>query len=187
MANFLCYFVGNENIIPFLLGMIASVIVHFFIKLIDLCIRRKFIKNYLKDMIIKDIPNIINSYNDIKEHINIYNQGFIKYETYGDFNTNILNTITPSDYYLMFYKKYIDLNKIISSISHLSKRLPSKMSDDYYTFLNNHLKTIKNENYGHHEKTCEMCIQKRKLINDRIDLAIDECKSLELNIRKIIR
>ena len=140
---------------------------------------------YLKESILSELPELQKAYENVKSRINNYSDESLKISVFESFNTNVLNGITPVEYYEIFNKKYTILNEIITTIEFLSNNLPIKINSKYYDYINSHLREKEKIGDLEHEKTCPVCISHRKIINGVIDLRIGELNKLKSKILKI--
>lgn len=173
--------------VPFLLGLFSSFIIDKLRKNQENKRNKIFIKMYLKDSILDDLPKLESSYEIIKNKINDYSDGPIKIPIFEGFNTNVLNGIEPVDYFEIFKEKYIVLNEIISTIDFLSNNLPIKINRDYYKDINKHLKEIEKTGDLNHIKECDYCNDRKKYIVDILDLRISETRELKNKIQELIK
>lgn len=170
-------------LIPFLLGLFAS----FFIDLIRNRIKnaknRDFIKFYLKDSIYQNLPKLKLDYETIKEKIETYkSEEKNTISAHEDFNANVLEGISSVDYYSAFKKNFVLLNEIISIIKFLSQNLPAEINNDFYHFLDSHLKEIGKVGDKEHVLTCNACKQQQEAI---IELLINRIRETEILKEKI--
>ncbi len=172
--------------VPFLLGLFSSLIIDKLRKKQENKRNKKFIKMYLKDSILDDLPELESSYEIIKNKINNHSDKPITLPIFEGFNTNVLKGIEPVEYFEIFKEKYIILNDIISIIDFLSNNLPLKLNRDYYKDINVHLKEIKKTGDLNHIKECDFCNDRKKYIVDVLDLRIFETKELKNKIQKLI-
>jgi hypothetical protein len=172
-------------ILPFLLGLFSSFIIDSIRNRIKRKRNKTFIKMYLKETILSELPELQKAYENVKSRINNYSDENLKISVFESFNTNVLNGITPVEYYEIFNEKYTILNEIITTIEFLSNNLPIKINSKYYDYINSHLREKEKIGDLEHEKTCPVCISHRNIINGVIDLRIGELNKLKSKILKI--
>lgn len=175
-------------IIPFLLGLFSS----FFIDLIRNSIKnlknREFIKFYLKNSIYKNLPKLELDYETIKKKIETYqSDGKNTISAHEDFNTNVLEGISSVDYYSAFKKKFVLLNEIISSIRLLSQNLPADINNDFYQFLDSHLKEKGKVGDMNHVLTCYACNHQQEATIELLTNRIRETVLLRKKIEELIK
>jgi len=174
-------------IIPFLLGLFASMFIDILRSYKKISRNKKFIKLYLKDVILEVLPKLESAYTLVKKKTNQYELSFFSLPAFENFNTNVLNGIKPVDYYEIFKDKYVILDEIITMIKYISEKLPAEMHKDYYEFINNHL--IEEDKKGdiEHVKTCDICIIRKSGFVSTIDSRIDEINQLKQLIEQLIK
>jgi hypothetical protein len=173
--------------IPFLLGLLSSFIIDLIRNRIKRRRQKKFIKIYLTKTILPEIPELEKAYESIRERINNFSNNHLKIPVFESFNSNVLNGITPTDYYEVFKEDYTTLNEIITTLEFISENLPIEIDQNYYDYINSHLREKNKIGDTEHEKTCPACSSHRNLINGIIDLRIDELNKLKHKILKLTK
>jgi hypothetical protein len=174
-------------ILPFFLGLLSSLILDFFRFSIRKRKLKKFTIKYLRNDIQPELPKLVESYKRVKEHIESNSTDKIKYYCFVSFNNLVLNGLSSSDYYDIFKKKFSLLNSITSEITFISNNLPGDIFEDYYSFINNHLKDVKVTNPVHHIDECLICKQRRNITIGNIELRLSEIDTLDKEISQLIR
>ncbi len=171
--------------VPFLLGLFASLIIDTLRKFKKNRRNKAFIILYLGNTIKPTLIELEKAYKQIKDKIKINKVGHFSMLAFENFNTRVLNAIQPVEYYEIFKEQYVDLDEIITMIDFISNDLPIKINDDYWNYLNEHVK-LNNAtgDYNHIEK-CEVCINHKKGVLNKVDSRIKETKDLIEKIDKI--
>ena len=174
--------------IPFLLGLFASFFIDKVRSIMTNRKNRKFIRFYLKNSILKNLPKLKTDFTDIRNKIETYNRNSKStISAHEDFNTNVLKGITSIQYYAAFNDKFILLNEIISMIEFISQDLPSEVNNDFYSFLDSHLKEKNKIGDMEHVKTCEACREKKDSTLAILTSRINEVDILIGKIEKLIK
>lgn len=174
-------------IIPFLLGLFASFFVDFIRKSLKDKKNRNFIKFYLRNSIYKSLPILKSDYESIKLKIEtLSSDGKKTISSYEDFNTFVFDGISSVDYYSAFKEKYILLNEIISIIRFLSENLPYDINNDFYHFINTHLKEKGKIGDEQHILICEACKQQKENTLEILKSRIKEIDILKMKIETLI-
>ena len=172
-------------VLPFLLGLFSSVLIDFLRNTIANRKNKKFIKFYLSNTILKEIPELKNSYEKVRTRINNFSKAHLELPVFEGFNANVLNGIQPPKYYEMFGEKFVVLNEIMTTIAYISENLPIQVDRRYFEYINDHLVSKDKVGDLEHEKTCHACISHRNLINGVIDLRIKELNELQEKLIQI--
>jgi len=174
--------------VPFILGLFASLIIDIIRNKIKNKKNKNFIKYYLQNSILKSAIELNLGYKTIKEKIETYtSNGKSVSSAHEDFNTNVLNGISSTDYYSAFKENFVLVNEIISMIGYISQSLPSKINNDFYDFLNSHLKEKGKIGDMEHVKECETCKQEKSATLQLLDSRIRETEILKKKIEEIIK
>ena len=172
--------------IPFLLGLFSSFIIDKLRKNLENKRNKKFIKMYLKDSILIDLPELESTYKTIRDRINDDFDEPIVLPVFEGFNANVLNGIKPVDHFQIFKEKYTILNEIISIIEYLSSNLPIQLNKEYYNEINEHLKEKEKIGNIEHIKECDFCNDKKNKAVSILDLRIQETNELKKKILELI-
>ncbi len=172
-------------VITFLLGLFASLLIDKLRSYQKNKRNKKFIKLYLKNSILPNLPELDKGYKEIKSQIQNYESRIFKSPAFEDFNTKVLDGIKPVDYYEIFKEKYTLLNEIISMIEYLSHNLPVKINGEFYEFINNHLIEKNVEGDVEHVKNCNTCIGRQSLVKSILEMRIEEVKLLKTKIEEL--
>ncbi len=166
-------------IIPFFLGLFSSMIIDKFNESKKRKQNKIFIKSYLKNTILAELPEIELAFQNVKISVENYSNEYLKLPVFEGFNSNVLKGIEPVEYFEIFKERYTILNKIISTIDFLSNNLPIKISNDYYDKINDHLKEKNKIGDLEHEKDCEFCIDAKKRTVTIIEFRLNELQELK--------
>ena len=148
----------------------------------------KFLKFYLQDSILQNLPKLKSDYIDIRNKIETYDRnGKSTISAHEDFNTNVLRGITSVQYYEALHDKFVLLNEIISMIEFISHDLPCEINNDFYGFLDSHLKEKNKIGDMEHVITCEACKQKQNSSLAILTRRIIEVGILKDKIEKLIK
>lgn len=173
-------------IIPFLLGLSSS----FIIDKIRYHYKKRKIKNfilaYLEKNMLVELPKLKNEYAKLRDYINDYSQVRYKIHVFEGFNEKVLKGITSVEYYEIFKDEFILLNEIISMIEFLSSNLPYEIMNDYFYYINNHLKEKKLIGDKKHVIECLACKDKKDKTLFVLDFRIEETEKLLKKIKEFI-
>lgn len=177
-----------EFSIPFVLGLFASLLIDNIRNYIKDKKNRKFIKFYLENSILKNLPQLKSNYEIVKTKIETYNS----HETstmlaHEDFNTKVLESISSSEYYSAFKEKFILVNEITSMTTFLSQHLPSQINNEYMNYIDTHLKEQNKVGDIKHIKTCGTCLQEREAVIRILKSRIKETELLAQKIKELIK
>ncbi|MCD4774228.1 MAG: hypothetical protein K8R41_12685, partial [Bacteroidales bacterium] len=106
--------------LPFLLGLFASLLIDKLRNFQKNKRNRNFILLYLKDTITPTLIELEKGYKQIEDQIKNHKVGVFKTHAFENFNTKVLNAITPVEYYEIFKEKYVLLNEIETMIDYMS-------------------------------------------------------------------
>ncbi|MGW8122935.1 hypothetical protein ACV07N_09765 [Roseivirga echinicomitans] len=174
--------------LPFILGLFASLIIDTIRDRIKNKKNKTFIKYYFQNSVLKSVSELNSDYKTIKEKIKTYaSEGKSVISAHEDFNTNVLKGISSTEYYSAFKEQFVLLNEITSMISYLSQNLPDKINNDFYGFLNSHLKELGKIGDQQHVNECEACKQHKSEILRLLDSRIRETEILKEKIEKLIK
>lgn len=174
-------------IIPFFLGLISS----FIIDKIRFWFKKRKIKNfilaYLGKSILEELPKLKIEYEKLRKSINDYSQERYKMSVFEGFNEKPLLGISYVDYYEILKGEFILFSEILSMMEFLRSNLPYHIMDDYYDYINNHLKEKGKVADIEHVKKCQTCIDKRNESLLELELRIEETNLLMDKINKLIK
>ncbi|WP_220762441.1 hypothetical protein [Flavobacterium sp. UMI-01] len=173
--------------VPFFLGLFSSMITDNIKESKKKKRNKVFIKSYLRNTILAELPKIELAFQDIKFSIENYSDEYFKLPVFEGFNSNVLKGIEPVEYFDTFKKKYTILNEIISTIDFLSSNLPMKINDDYYDKINDHLKEQNKIGDLEHEKSCNFCIDVKNRTLAIIEIRLNEIQELNKKIEAILK
>lgn len=191
-----CCQISNESItvkileltIPFILGLLASLIVDKLRNKIRNKKNKNFVKTYLRDSVLKNVISLKSDYETIKKKIETLESDSKNIiSAYEDFNINVLNGISSVEYYSAFKKQFVLLNEIISMIEFLSQNLPIVINNDFYNDVNTHLKEINKIGDKEHVMECERCKQRKIATIVLLENRIKETDLLKLKIEELIK
>lgn len=191
-----CSQISNESIyvkiiawtIPFILGLFASFIIDIIRNRIKNRKNRQFIKYYLRNSILKSVVVLKSDYETIKKKIETYaSDGKSTISAHEDFNKTVLEGISSVEYYSAFKKQFILLNEITSMIGFLSENLPCKINNEFYHFLDAHLKEKDKIGDKEHVKGCEACKQEKASILAILKSRMKETDLLKQKIEELIK
>jgi len=174
--------------IPFFLGLFASLIIDKMRSVKTKSRNEKFIKFYLSETILKNLPKLKTDYLSIKDKIKTYKQtDDITVSAHEDFNTNVLNGLTSVQYYEVFNEKFVLVNEIITMIEYMSQFLPSNLHSEFYADINCHLKEKNDIGNLEHVHTCDFCRQKQQEFISVLSSRIKESDILKEKIEELIK
>lgn len=174
-------------IAPFVLGLLSSLFIDFLRFSIRKRKLKKFIIKYLEYDIKPTLPKLVESYKKIEVHIQSDATESIEYLCFVSFNNHVLNSLSSSDYYDIFKEKFILMNSITSVITFISNHLPGDIFEDYYSFINNHIRELNLTNHVSHINECLICKQRKEIIIGNIELRIKEIERLDNEITQLIK
>jgi hypothetical protein len=177
-----------EFSIPFILGLFASLLIDTLRNYIKNNKNRKFIKFYLENSILKNLPQLKSNYEFVKTKIETYDS----HETttilaHEDFNTKVLDSLSSPEYYSAFKERFILINEITSMITFLSQHLPSQINNDYMNYIDSHLKEENKVGDIDHVKNCGTCLQEREAVINILKNRIKEIEILTQKIKEVIK
>jgi hypothetical protein len=172
-------------IVSFFLGLISSFVIDYIKTFFKRKSSKEFVITYLQKTIFTCIPEIINDANKLKAKLIDNTSDNIKLHAFEDFNTDVLNAITPKEYYDIFKKEYILFNNIYTMIKYISSNMPSDIHDNYINSVSLHLKESKN-NISHLE-TCNYCIDLKQNTIKLIEFRINESIKLQKKIDELLK
>lgn len=164
--------------IPFLLGLFASLIIDSLRRSKKNKSNKTFIKQYLSETLKPTLFKLEKAYKVMKERIKTNKVGHFQILAFENFNTKVLNAFQPMEYYEIFKDQYTLMDEIINMIDFIRDDLPIKISNDYWKYIDEHLKL--NDaigDYGHIE-TCDICINFKKGVEKNFDARIKETKEI---------
>jgi len=191
-----CGQISNESIyvkiigwsVPFILGLFASLIIDIMRNRIRNKKNKTFVKIYLRDSVQKNVLVLKSDYETIKKKIETYaSDGKSTISAHEDFNTNVLEGISSVEYYSSFKGQFVLLNEIISMIGFLSQNLPSVINNEFYHFLDTHLKEKNKVGDKEHVKDCETCKQQKVATLAILENRIKETDLLKQKIEELIK
>ena len=181
MEKFISEYLGL--IISFLLGLFSVSILEYWKKYRITKKRKEFIKSYLKGSILPDLHILTENYlkveNALKEDAETINL-----KVFEGFNTNVLDTISPVDYYDIFKDKYVILNEIIGILDYLSSNLPLEIYNMYSDKISSHRK--EKARNPEHEYNCDAVLHFKKIASDLVDYRVREVELLKSKILEVI-
>jgi predicted RNA-binding protein with RPS1 domain len=170
-----------ENIISFLLGLLSVFIIDFIRLKIRIPKRRKMVENFLNEYILDYLPKIVKNAEDFIDKISNETRNEIKIPICISFNTMILDSVSQSDYYLMFKKdKYLAFVNIYSLIKFFENNMPYLIHEKYVKDINDHIHDA-NE-YLCKTLKCDTCEDYKKKAIKELQFRISELKTLESEI-----
>lgn len=190
-----CEIIKDENllfetlklVLPFLLGLFSSTITDKIRETINNRKIKRFISMYLKNTILPELPELEEITLRIKNKITNYTEEKFMLPAFESFNCNVLNGIDSVQYYKIFKEKYILLNEIISMIDFLSNHLPSEINQNFYHYINEHLREKKKIGDLEHAKDCPVCIDKQKETLMILESRLNEIRLLKNKIDTLLR
>ena len=172
----------SKLILPFLIGLFSSVIIDKIRETINNRKIKSFINMYLEKTILPELPEIEKITIKIKNKIKNHSSDKIILPAFESFNSNVLMGINNVQYYKVFKEKYVLINEIISMIDFLSKNMSTKINDNYYDYINQHLREKNKIGDLEHVKSCFVCIDKK---DDTIKILHSRIKEIKLLKEKI--
>jgi len=184
-----------ENIIGFTVSFALGLASTFIVNGIKRKCKRKrdkeFVTDYLISSILEKVYLLKGTYLLIIKNIEALGLGKNTIEAFEDFNSNVLKCISYSDYYLIFNKKqkskFTLLVEIIAIIDCLSIKLPSKMTNELFATINQHLIETKNRGNKSYAINCDFCNSEKKATIDYINGQIHSVEILEEKIMEFIK
>jgi hypothetical protein len=177
-------------VVSFALGLTSTFIVDGIRKHLKRKKDKEFVINYLKESTLKILPNLKNAYSFVIQNIEALGLKQCTIEAFEDFNSNVLKGITYTDYYQIFKRKekrdFILLVEIIAVIDFLCNQLPSKINNDYFANVKNHLIETGNRGDKEHVLSCEYCKYEKLARVEFLKKKIEEVNLLELKINELI-
>jgi len=177
--------------VPFALGLASTFIVDGIRKYYKRKKDKEFVVHYLENSILKILPKLKETYSYVIENIEALGLGKHTTEAFEDFNSNVLRGITYTDYYLMFTKRnkkdFIQLVEIIAMIDFLRQQLPSKVNNDYFATIDNHLLETRNRGDKIHIQNCEFCKAEKESVIAIINATINSVEILQGKVEQIIK
>lgn len=172
--------------IPFFLGLSSTFIIDWIRNIKKQKKTKEFILIYLEETILSDLPEIEKTGNLLSGKIKkLSNEKFLQ-PAFESFNANVLNAIQPVEYYKIFGAKYIQLNEIITMIEYISNNLRSKISNDFYSIVNAHLKDKGLIGDLNHLENCSFCQLKKQEALVLIEARLNEVQVLRKKINELI-
>ncbi|QOD61279.1 hypothetical protein H9I45_02185 [Polaribacter haliotis] len=177
----------SKLILPFIIGLFSSVIIDKIRESIGNRKVKSFILMYLEKTILPELPEIEKITLNVKNKIQNYSSEKIMLPAFESFNSNVLRGIDNVQYYKVFKKEYVLLNEIISMIDFLCKNMPTKINDNYYDYINQHLREKNKIGDLLHVKNCYVCVDKKEDTIRILDSRIKEIKILKEKIELLIK
>ena len=137
--------------------------------------------------ILEELPKLKIQYEKLRNSINDYSQERFKISAFEGFNEKPLLGISYIDHYEVLKGKFVLFNEIISMIEFLRANLPYRIMDDYFDYLNAHLKEKGKVGDIEHVKECKACIEKRDESLAVLEFRIEETNLLMDKIKQLMK
>lgn len=161
-------------IIPFVLGLLSSVIIDTFRSKVNKGKLKRFTIAHLKNDMIPQLATIKDEYLKAYKYIDDYVAERRPFKVFENFNETSLEAAALTDYYSVFKNDFTKLNEVKTTIVFLKQRLPATLIENYFTVVNAHLKEKGASGDMDHIRSCAVCIDSKDYILQTINLRVKE-------------